>query len=659
MRVSILRTLIGWACVTYRQTPVFLLGDLNARHPYLGYTTTNQVGTDIVDYLRRHTACHIGPHFPTFFNHQTSSPDIALTNRANFLHCSLSSGPLTTSDHVPVILDISTSPILIPSTKTFTFHRTDWDAFKEDDALQMTELPDVSHGTLEKTDDALETWMTTLLRIQFRALRDRAMLRGWTYDDYRQYSQLKVALQDSRRTEAREHWGRRLAGLAASSRDPRKEDYDDDFDDNDLVLDYISTVVQRTYPYDNADPDRLTDSALFQAIFNAALSAGYFPDGFKQAEMRMIPKAGKPLTHPESYRPISLLEVSGKLLERIVTSRLRVHLEAGNHLHPTQYGFRSGRGTVHAIALATETMGIHQAGGFRCNLVLRDVSKAFDRVWHLGLKYKILHLGLPAPVERLLCDFLDDRSARVRVGSHLGPAVSLATGVPQGSVISPMLYSIYTSDCPVSDAGINVLYADDVSQVVFHPGRSSRMLNARTGREIARINAFEREWRIRTNMAKFTVITLATKTPTPLLVDGDDVGFRPRGSTLGLVRLIHGALILPILTYPPVPLHALSKIAISRLQKVQNSALRFALDTRWDDFTTTASLHEAASLPALNVRLHEMAAKKRGTTTTKQHPSVVSPLRGFARPDDTPGDTDGNPPVAFLLCDLPLSSLTP
>ena len=145
-----------------------------------------------------------------------------------------------------------------------------------------------------------------------------------------------------------------------------------------------------------------------------------------------------------------------------------------------------------------------------CNLLLRDVSKAFDRVWHLGLKYKILHLGLPVPVEHLLCDFLEDRTARIRVGDHLGPVFPLATKVSQGSVLSPSLYSIYTSDCPVSDAGINVLYADDVSQVVFHPSRSSRMANARTGTEIARIYNFEKEWKIRSNLAKFSLILPCT-----------------------------------------------------------------------------------------------------------------------------------------------------
>ena len=137
-------------------------------------------------------------------------------------------------------------------------------------------------------------------------------------------------------------------------------------------------------------------------------------------------------------------------------------------------------------------MALHQANGFCCNLVLWDVRKTFDWVRHLNLKYKILHLGLPALLESLLCDFLDDRSAKVRVGGHLGPAFLIATGVQQGNVLVPTLYSIYTSDCPVSDAGINVLYANDVSQVVYHPGHSSSMMSARTGREIARINTFKR-----------------------------------------------------------------------------------------------------------------------------------------------------------------------
>lgn len=370
-------------------------------------------------------------------------------------------------------------------------------------------------------------------------------------------------------------------------------------------------------------------------IFNSALSADYFPDGFKEAEMRMVAKSGKDPSCPESYRPISLLETPGKA--------------AGENSHqaaarppvfsPGQYGFRRGVGTTHAIAIVTETLVVQEASGSRCNLVLRDVSKAFNKVWHLGLKFKILHLGLPGPIEHLLCDFLGNRTARIRTGNHIGPPFPLSAGVPQESVLFATLYTIYTQDCPSSNAGINVQYVDDITQLIFHSGRSSRMLNSRTGREIARVNRYEEKWRIRTNLNKFAVILLATHNPTHLLVEGDLVDFQPRGRLLKLqisrrgysshvsgriqqTRRALGALyrfrdldcelklhliktlVILVLTYPPVPTHA-----FSRFQRMQNAALRFALDVRWDDFQTAEAMHEEASIPALNVRLHDLAAR--------------------------------------------------
>lgn len=740
-----------------RQSPVFIAGDLNARHPTFGTTTTNQVGQDLVGYLRHQTARHIGPHFPTYYGPlSATSPDIILTNPTNFLHYSITPGPLTTSDHIPIILDISTSPILTPTQPFLAFHKTDWDAFKQDEALNMTDLPDISQATLEEIDEALNTWMSTtkttaerhiprttyrlephprpsrttqISRIQFKALKDRATRTGWTLEDYRRYTQLRQILQESRSSEARTHWERTLTSMVSNYSNPKvfwkqlkklsgrtknpdpylidnngqkaitneeKERlftpiwetiFKDEFDNNDIdnVLNYMTANLHRTTPYNTADLTRLDGSTTLNCrmtlqevtraigkkttcpgrsginrtilhnlpvpavkrlrdILNSALSAGYFPDLFKEAEMRMIPKPGKPPTRPDSYRPISLLEVPGKIFERVITNRLRDHMEGEGGYSEGQYGFRRSRGTTHAIAMATETLAVHHASRNRCNLVLRDVSKAFDKVWHMGLKFKILHLGLPAPVERLLCDFLEDRTARIKVGKHIGPAFPLETGVPQGSVLSPTLYALYTSDCPESNSGVNIQYADDVTQIVFYQGRSCQMLNRSTGREIERINAFEEEWKIHTNINKFTVIPMATKRPADLLVDEELVDFSPHGTMLGLKISNRGytthitarvgqakdalvklyrfrdldckiklhlvkALILPVLTYPPIPLHTMSRTAISRLQKVQNAALRFVYNTRWDEFRTSESLHELASLPALNVSLHRLATK--------------------------------------------------
>ena len=123
----------------------------------------------------------------------------------------------------------------------------------------------------------------------------------------------------------------------------------------------------------------------YAEIFTACLATGCFPASMKRARVVMVPKAGKNPSSIENYRPISLLEIPGKILEKIINYELIYHLEDKNILNPRQHGFRKGRGTDTAIALAHESISKSLSDNRMVTVVLRDVKGAFDKVWFVGV----------------------------------------------------------------------------------------------------------------------------------------------------------------------------------------------------------------------------------------------------------------------------------
>lgn len=215
--------------------------------------------------------------------------------------------------------------------------------------------------------------------------------------------------------------------------------------------------------------EKLTKKALQQItnIYNACLATGYFPTILKKAVIKFIPKENKSPTEPLNYRPISLLELPGKLLEKIILQKLNIFLATNNIIKDRQHGFRPQRGTTTAIAVIYETIANALAERKQIYVILRDVSKAFDKVWHAGLQYKILRLGLPPTLEKILCNFLANRTAKIVVGNTQSNEIQLKSGVPQGSVLSPVLYTIYTNDMPIAGPGCtDIMYADDITQII-------------------------------------------------------------------------------------------------------------------------------------------------------------------------------------------------
>ena len=175
---------------------------------------------------------------------------------------------------------------------------------------------------------------------------------------------------------------------------------------------------------------------------------GCFPIMFKEGIILLILKPGKDPTKPGSYRPITLLEIPGKILECILNERIQGFAETNNKCHPNQYGFHKGHGTEMALMKIYEKVTLNHRKKVQCNLICRDIEKAFDKVWHNGLKFKISSLGLPSILVKMASSFLDDRITKIKYRDKLSDNINIRSGSPQGSILSPTLFILYTADWP-------------------------------------------------------------------------------------------------------------------------------------------------------------------------------------------------------------------
>ena len=391
--------------------------------------------------------------------------------------------------------------------------------------------------------------------------------------------------------------------------------------------------------------DQLPSVAIekYKIIHNLALSMGYFPLYYKIALLCLISKPNKDITNPLNYRPISLLEVTGKIFERILNDRLMKYLEENEKFNKNQHGFRRNKGTQTAIAKMYEIIANSQRQLNRCNVVCRDISKAFDKVWHNGFKYKLLQLGLPEIIGRSLCSFLNNRYAKIKLTNVIGEEIPLESGVPQGSILSPTLFIFYTADLPNPGQGsYDIIFADDNTQIITYAGTSRNMLAIRTQREIIRINNFEKKWKINTNKDKFQLLSVSSTRPNDIEIEGQRIPFKNKIKVLGLtlrtrgaachikdriniaktqlnkinrfknmdekIRLhLYKALIRPIIEYPPIPICNSARSNLCKLQRVQSRALRAIANEGIERRSSNEELHVKYQMEPINQRIFNLA----------------------------------------------------
>ena len=199
-------------------------------------------------------------------------------------------------------------------------------------------------------------------------------------------------------------------------------------------------------------------------FFQKVWSEGSMPEIWKQSIIVPVLKQGKPRNDKTSYRPIALTSHVAKLMEKIILQRLLYYCEKNSIIPQNQAGFKKGRSTTDHIVKLTTQIKKQFARRKSVLATFFDVKKAYDSVWHARLLYKLKLIGFSGNFYNYVKTFLQGRSIQARVNNSYSNLKHLQMGIPQGSVIAPILFNILLHDLPkcLTKNVVLVQYADDI-----------------------------------------------------------------------------------------------------------------------------------------------------------------------------------------------------
>jgi hypothetical protein len=246
---------------------------------------------------------------------------------------------------------------------------------------------------------------------------------------------------------------------------------------------------------------------IFTKIFQKSLDTGTLPKDWREAFITPIYKKGDK-ANPANYRPVSLTSIPSKLLEHIIHHHIMNHLDQFNLLSDHQHGFRKARSCESQLALTIDDLARSLNSQGQTDMVIMDFSKAFDTVPHQRLLHKLSHMGIKGSLHTWINNFLTSRYQQVVLEGSCSSKVPVTSGVPQGTVLGPLLFLIYINDLPSSVKSHVRLFADDC--ILYRQIRSDND-SVILQKDINVLCKWETDWQMSFNYSKCFVMNITQK----------------------------------------------------------------------------------------------------------------------------------------------------
>ena len=273
----------------------------------------------------------------------------------------------------------------------------------------------------------------------------------------------------------------------------------------------VNKLLRNLKPHTATGPDDISPrflkemaeplTPILTLIFSASLKQGQTPDDWKEANVSPIFKKGDK-SQPANYRPVSLTYVCSKVLEHIIHSHLMNYFENNQILCDHQHGFRK-HSSCESQLLTTGSDNSQQI-----DAILLDFSKAFDKVPHQRLLIKLEHYGVRGTTLQWIKSFLSNRTQKVVIEGKSSSSAPVTSGVPQGTVLGPLLFLAYINDLPSKVHAKARLFADDC--LLYHRIKTDEDAESLQD-DLNKLQDWEADWKRHFNPDKCELIRITNK----------------------------------------------------------------------------------------------------------------------------------------------------